>query len=319
MKPSFDVLGLGSAAVDDLLYVQAYPAADGKVQIQGRERQCGGLTATALVTAARLGARCVYAGVLGKDPDSGFVLDTFRREGVNIRQTLRRPGARPIRSTIVVDQRRATRTIFFDTREVVGADPEWPSPRTIQSARVLFVDRFGLAGMIRAARLARLAGRAVVGDFEALDTAGLNGLLEWVDHLIVSEGCAARCTGVGHPGKAAAKLRARGHTVVVVTCGQNGCWHQGPGAATAKRFPAFRVRPVDTTGCGDVFHGAYAAALARGLGLEDRIRLASAAAALKATQPGGQAGIPTRAEVEEFLENHGALTPAAPSGSVADR
>ncbi len=62
---------------------------------------------------------------------------------------------------------------------------------------------------------------------------------------------------------------------------------------------------MDTTGCGDVFHGAYAAGLARGLDLAERVRLASAAAAIKATRPGGQKGIPTRDEVEAFLKSAG--------------
>ena len=70
-----------------------------------------------------------------------------------------------------------------------------------------------------------------------------------------------------------------------------------------------RVTVVDTTGCGDVFHGAYAAGLAQGLDLADAIRLASAAAALKATQRGGQAGIPTRAAVDSFLEGTSRMTP----------
>lgn len=70
-----------------------------------------------------------------------------------------------------------------------------------------------------------------------------------------------------------------------------------------KHQPAFKVRAVDTTGCGDVFHGAYAAALALGVTLSERVRLATAAAALKATQPGGQRGIPTRNQVDEFLNS----------------
>jgi sulfofructose kinase len=70
-----------------------------------------------------------------------------------------------------------------------------------------------------------------------------------------------------------------------------------------KYQPAFRVKAVDTTGCGDVFHGAYAFALARGMALEERIRLAAATAALKATQPGGQAGSPSLRAVRRYL-NH---------------
>lgn len=224
MKSRFDVLGLGCAAVDDLLYVDRYPVANDKLQIDRRERQCGGLTTTALVAAARLGARCAYAGVLGDDPDSEFVLETLRWEKVNIRHAVRRPGARPVRSTIVVDPKRGTRTIFYDTKGVVGAGARSPTRRTIESARVLLVDRFGMAGMIRAARLARAAGRAVVGDFEATDTPRLEELLGWVDHLIVSREFAARFTGWSAPGKAAGGLLACGHAVVVVTCGEQGCW-----------------------------------------------------------------------------------------------
>jgi sugar/nucleoside kinase (ribokinase family) len=65
--------------------------------------------------------------------------------------------------------------------------------------------------------------------------------------------------------------------------------------------PAFPVNVVDTTGCGDVFHGAYAAALAANFPLEKRLKFASAAAALKAQVRGGQAGCPSRTEVEAFL------------------
>ena len=112
MTATFDVLGLGCAAVDDLLYVDAYPPPDRKVRVRRRERQCGGLTATALVAAARLGGRCAYAGALGEDEDSRFVIDCFRREGIDTGHLVRRPEARPIRSTIVVDETHRTRTIW---------------------------------------------------------------------------------------------------------------------------------------------------------------------------------------------------------------
>jgi sulfofructose kinase len=85
---------------------------------------------------------------------------------------------------------------------------------------------------------------------------------------------------------------------VVVTCGAEGCWAaEGPHPGSLRRCPAFAVAAVDTTGCGDFFHGAYAAALSWGVGLDERLRLASAAAALKAARTGGQAGIPTRPEI----------------------
>jgi sugar/nucleoside kinase (ribokinase family) len=97
-----------------------------------------------------------------------------------------------------------------------------------------------------------------------------------------------------------ARLWGHEREVVVVTNGSEGCWYTADGQ-TALYQPAFPVEPADTTGSGDVFHGAYASALARGSPLPERIRFASVAAAMKATARGGQAGIPTREKVEKAL------------------
>ena len=101
MKKRFDLLGLGCSAVDDILHVRAWPSADAKTQVLRRERHCGGLTATALVAAARLGGACAYAGVLGEDEDSAFVLDRLQHQGIDISRMIRRRGVRPVRSVII--------------------------------------------------------------------------------------------------------------------------------------------------------------------------------------------------------------------------
>jgi sugar/nucleoside kinase (ribokinase family) len=307
---AWDILGLGCVAVDDLLYVPEYPAAEAKVRIRQRERQCGGLTATALVAAARLGARCAFAGVLGPDEDSRLVIDCFHREGIDVGHLLCRPEARPIHSTIIVDESRHTRTIFFDLAGSVGAAPDFPGEDVIRAARVLYVDHYGIEGMTRAARIARAAARPVVADLERNEWPGFDGLLALVDHLIVSQDFATRLTGAADPVAALTRLWAPCRQLVTVTCGPEGCWYLEAADPTVPRHqPAFPVRTVDTTGCGDVFHGAYAAALARGLDVHARLRFAAAAAALKATRAGGQAGIPTCAATEDFLRlrerNHG--------------
>ncbi len=301
----FDVLGLGCVAVDDLLFVKTWPPQDTKTPVQRRERHCGGLTATALVTAARLGLRCAYAGVLGEDELSRFVLETLRRERVHTGHAAVLRGARPVQSAIIVDETAGTRNIFYSTEGVIGAGPRHPSEKLIRASRVLFVDRFGMAGMIRAARVARAAGIAVVADLENSDVPRFKELFRLADHLIVSREFALRHTRAEHPATAVARLLSEGRRqVVVVTCGEQGCWFQQADWRLPSFHPAFRVAVVDTTGCGDVFHGAYAAGLAAGLPLAERVRLASAAAALKATQAGGQAGIPTRRTVQAFLRAH---------------
>jgi sulfofructose kinase len=297
-----DILGVGSVAVDDLLAVAAYPSADAKARVLRRERQCGGLTGTALVAAARSGARCGYAGVVGTDELSDEVARQFQRERVDTRWMAREPAARVIYSIIVVDQQHQTRTIFYDLAGTIGVNPLWPPAEAIQSARALYIDHLDADMVLRAARIARAAGVAVIADFEYVSSPLFAELLELVDHLILPAGFAAELSGRSDPREAAQALWSAGRELVAITCGADGAWWIGRAAPEQPRHqPAFPVQVVDTTGCGDVFHGAYAAALARGQAAENRMYYAAAAAALKATKPGPQAGIPTRAEVEIFL------------------
>jgi len=303
MTSQTDILGVGCVAVDDLLYVSEYPPADGKTQVLRRERHCGGLTATALVAAARLGARCGFAVTLGHDDLSQFVLERLREEGIGLEWVRQFPGARPIHSIIVVDQRHQTRTIFSDLAGFRTTGPDWPDEEAIRSARVLFVDHVTTEEAIRAAGVARPAGIPVVADLERDEAPRFGELVGLVDHLIVSRDFAERLTSTDGPAAAAVRLWSPDRQAVVVTCGAEGCWYLGSDDPhRPSHQAAFPVEVVDTTGCGDVFHGAYAAGLVEGLDLPGRIRLAAAAAALKATQSGGQAGIPTRRAVRRFLE-----------------
>jgi sulfofructose kinase len=303
MIEPYDVLGLGCVAIDDLLYVAEYPPPEAKVPVRRRDRQCGGLTATALVAAARLGSQCVYAGTLGNDTLSQFVVDCLAREGIDVRFIKRIENARPIHSIVIIDESNRTRTIFYDLQGVHGAQVDWPNEDIIRAARVLFVDHFGVEGMARAALVARSAGIPVVADFEKHPGQGFDKLCELVTHLIVSADFARQLTSETEPINSLRRL-ARAGQVCVVTAGADGAWYSD--GDNVHHQPAFSVPVVDTTGCGDVFHGAYASTLARGAAVAECMRFASAAAALKAMQRGGQAGIPTRPTVETFLKERNA-------------
>ena len=101
-------------------------------------------------------------------------------------------------------------------------------------------------------------------------------------------------------------LRSPAHTATVVTAGERGCWYMSRETGDAVRHqPACRVQVVDTTGCGDVFHGAYAAAIVRGESVPRAITVATAAAGLKATQPGGRRGIPDWETVARVIQEQG--------------
>jgi sulfofructose kinase len=302
LAKKFDVLGLGAVAVDDFIYVEAYPPPDEKARVISRRRDCGGLTAIALIAATRLGARCAYVGALGTDELSRFALECLKREKIDVSKVKLTPSGRPVHSNIVLDPRRGTRNIFYDLNQVVGGNVAAPAA-LIESCRVLFVDNIGVRGMIRAARFARRASIPVVADFDTDTDPRFPELLPLADHLIISRGFAGQLTGKASPEKSVRALAAPDRAVAVVTCGEEGCWYLARGWKAPKHQRAFKVATVDSTGCGDVFHGAYAFALARDLPLEERIRLASAAAALKAKSDSGPAGIPSLPEVRRFLNS----------------
>lgn len=319
--PTPEILGFGAVAVDELLYVDAYPQADRKVRVRRRLRQCGGLTGTALVAAARLGARCAYVGVLGHDELSHYVIERLSEEGIDMTRHVRRDDAMPAYSTIVVDRQSHTRTIFSGVEGELGADTRRPDAELIRSARVLLVDHHGVEGTLRAVRIALENDVEVVADFERDPGGPFDELTALIDHLIISRRFARELTGDDDPAHAIKKLWTPHRKAVVITCGADGCWYLGTGSlgtgslgtgslgtgsdGQPRHCPAFPVEVVDTTGCGDVFHGAYAAGLVRKSALSECIEFASATAALAAMQHGGQAGCPTSDEVAMFLEEHG--------------
>jgi len=299
---TWDILGLGCVAVDDLLYVPSFPVANTKVRVLKRERQCGGLAGTALVTAARLGARCAFAGLLGTDELSRVIEENFQREGVEVSFAPRSKDAPTPHSVIIVGTETGSRNIFYRMEGHAGADDRLPDESIIRSARVLLIDQYGMAGNLRAASIARAAGIPIVADFEEDCDPGFQEVLKLVDHVVLPNDLAEKITGKSSPQAAAEALWHKERDAVVITCGSAGSWFLGKDGVVRHR-PAFEVQVVDTTGCGDVFHGAYAAALARGAALSECVRLASAAAGLKATKHGGQRGIPTRNQVEDFLRS----------------
>ncbi len=302
MSPRWDVLGLGAVAVDDLLYVERYPTPDSKMPIQRQQRQGGGLAGTALAAAARLGAKTAYCGVLGDDELSRFTLQELEREGVDCSPTFHEPHARPFHSIVIVDLSTGDRSILYTSTGVTEPDPVRITPELL-ACRVLFVDHTVIGAAIRAAELAHARGIPVVADIESDRNPRLPDLIRQIDHLILGIQLASRMTGESDPAAAVRALTRPNRACSVVTAGEKGCWYAARGGAVC-HFPAFQVQVVDTTGCGDVFHGAYAASIAQGESADRAIQIATAAAGIKATQPGGRQGIPDLPTIKRFLEEN---------------
>lgn len=302
-KKIFDLIGYGSVSVDDLLIVEHYPESDTKIRVLHRERQGGGLTGTALVSAARLGAKTAFFGTLGEDDLSNFTMEEFSRENIDCSLVIRRKDAHPIHSTIIVDQSTGERTIFLS---MTGFDPLSPQEmpvNLISKTRFLLLDSCVMEKFPSLIPIAKQLAVPIMADIESEHLLVNADELSSINYLFLNYKTAKETTGSEDPKTILEKLHTPSRLCTVVTCGKEGCWYktENPGIY---HFPAYEVDVVDTTGCGDVFHGAFTAALIQHQSIDVAIRWGSAAAALKAKQPGGRKGIPDLPTLIHFIESH---------------
>ncbi|TQM43757.1 PfkB family carbohydrate kinase [Pseudonocardia cypriaca] len=291
-RPRYDVVGGGAVSVDDLVFVDG-SVGDGKGRVVRRERRFGGNAAVALTTAAEAGVRVGFVGHLPDDTAEPELHARMRAVGIDLSVARYSADTRPIRSTIIVGAD-GQRFIAFDDDTVLGL-PEDLDLAVVRDAGVLLLDAYGTPGAIRAARAAREAGVPVVVDLEAEMNNRISELLGLADHVVLPVGFAERLTGAATPDEAAAALWRPDRTAVVLTAGRLGCFFRSVGDDRVHHRPAASVTVVDTTGCGDVFHGAYAAALTRGAHVAACVDAATASAGECATYPGGMRPLPESA------------------------
>ncbi len=303
VKGKIDILGLGISTIDDFLIVEDFPKPNGKQPVVRKERQLGGLTAVALVAAARLGCRCTYAISLGKGDLSRFARETLKSEKITLLENSDSPDAEPCHSIIITEQGTGERSILWDDSLSLHPPLTEDVEALAMRAGCLYVDHVFAADILPLSRKARQAGIELVGDFERID-APSRELLEVTSHVIIPIGFAPQAVNETLPDEAVrALLRTPGRELACVTDSERGCWY-GTADHPEKVIhqPAFSAeKVVDSTGCGDVFHGVYAASLVQGYEPAERIRRAAAAACLKIGVQGAMAGAPTKQELDDFL------------------
>lgn len=303
MPKNFDLVGFGICSVDFLGVVEKYPVPGEKIPMTAFAKQGGGLTGTALVAAARLGVKTAYIGKLGEDEYSRFVLEEFQHDGVNVDQVVFAEGAQPPVAFIHVEQNSGERRVARYWKEF-DLQPKEIAVEVIRNSRMLFLEHHFVEAGIFAARLSKQAGGLVVVDAER-NVAGFEPILHAADYIIVSQNFAAQQSGSADPEQSASRLQQKYGGIIVVTAGENGAFCRTPENTFYQ--PAFPVEVVDTTGAGDVFHGAFMAGLIEHWPLPKILEFAAAVAAMKCRGLGGRAMIPNRREVEAFLQSRGIL------------
>ncbi len=255
------------------------------------------MAANAAIAALRLGGRAAFWGRIGDDLNGEPLAAALAAEGVDVGGLRRVPGGRTPVGAVLVDPR-GERTIISFRGSGLGTDPSWLPLDRLTGAGALCCDPRWQEGVAVAAAAARKAGVPVVLDGERSETRILVDLVPRVDHAIFSVPGLANFAPGCEPEEGLRRALASGQvSVAAVTQGERGVLWLTREAQKAERTPAFPVEATNTTGAGDVFHGAYALAIAEKMPIPLAMRFASAAGALRARD----GATPNRAMVDELL------------------
>jgi sulfofructose kinase len=285
--PLVDVVGLGLNATDTLIPVEHYPERGSKVEFRAAKVLPGGQTATAMVACQRWGLRTRYVGKIGDDGAGALHRAVFERAGVEA-HLITSNGCPSQQAFIMVDDF-GERTVLWKRDERLALRPEELQREWIVNARAMHVDGHDTEAANTATGWARTAGIPVIADLDALYP-GVEALLENIDYLITSRDVPALLTGASDLRKSLPEVRKRfGCRLTGATLGEEGVL-----AWDGERFHyvrAYLIKPVDTTGAGDIFHAGFIYGLLLGWPMRRRLEFACAAAALNCMGVGARGGI----------------------------
>jgi sulfofructose kinase len=293
-----DVVGVGLNATDTLIRLPHFPAFDSKVELLSVDVRPGGQVASALVACQKWGLRTRYIGKVGDDAPARLQAEELAKAGVEA-HLFNVAACSSQFAFILIDEKTGERTILWKRDPRLEMRPEEIDPEWIRSAKILLVDGHDTAAAAEAARIAREARIPVVADLDNL-YAGVQVLLEYVDFLIASRGFPERLTGEKDLLKSLPEIMRRFKCRVTgVTLGRLGAL-----AWDGNRFhysAGYVTKAVDTTGAGDIFHGAFVYSVLNGWPLERSFDFSCAAAALNCVALGARGGIGSVDEIEHLM------------------
>lgn len=301
------VAGVGINATDTVIRLPQFPTVDSKVEVASAEVKAGGQVASAMVACRRWGLRARYAGKIGDDLAGRFQMDEMRREGVETYWITAR-GEASQTAFILVDQPSGERTVLWKREPGVALQPEDIRREWITGAAALLLDGHDTAAAALAARWAREDKVPVVADLDNRYP-GVEELLEFVDYAITSKDFPGRLTGKQSLLESLPQMHAEFKCRLTgATLGRLGVivWD----GVQFVLCPGFQVQTVDTTGAGDVFHGAFLYGLVRRWRIQEILEYSCAAAALNCEAVGARGGIRTVDEIRR-MQSEGTRSEAA--------
>jgi sulfofructose kinase len=287
--PAKVVLGIGAATWDHFVVVPEFPSDEGVTQTLGMAEQGGGPVATALCVLAALGTPAALLDTQGDDPVGQAILKELRAFGVRTHAVSIHPGAHSAQALILVRQQDGARHIFFQPADCPEPDATFALSKSFGDVGLLHLNGRHENAAREAMNWAKSAKIPVSFDGGAgRYRESIRDLVLGSSLRILAREFACQFTGANSIEDAAKALLQDGPELLVITDGVRGSWVWPRGGASFHE-PAVPVRDVvDTTGCGDVYHGAFLHGWMQGWPAQKCAHLASKMAAETARGLGGR-------------------------------
>lgn len=302
-----DVLGVGINATDTVIQLPRFPQFNSKLELASATAFPGGQIASALMACRRWDLSARYIGSIGDDLAGELQGGELKKAAIESR-FIQIKNCLSQLSFILVDQRSGERTILWKRDSRLTLKPAHIRRDWVMNARALLVDGHDALAAAQAARWARIAQIPVVADVDNVYP-GLPSLLRNTDYLFASREFPSRIGIKKMNLLASLPIISRRYRCKVtgVTLG-----HLGALAWDSSQFHycrGFRVRAVDTTGAGDIFHAGIVYGILQKWPLKETLEFSCAAAALNCTQLGARGGIKSIREIRNFMR-HAKRSPA---------
>ncbi len=298
--PPFDVFGFGHCCIDYLLVLDPYPDKGKKGEVVESLIIGGGPIPTALQCLARFGKTTRFCGKVGDDPDGRQIIAELTSSGVDCDLMIVDPEVKTARAYISIDPHSGIRTVALDVRRFNWIRSEQFDPKLAADCRIFFTDGRAFEASLQGLKTAREAGVTTVFDSGSVRP-GFYQMLPFIDYVVVSRDLAETFRPGVSPRLLAQMLVEKGAGCGIVTDGENGAYSFD--SKQERHHPGYHVEVYDSTGAGDVFHGAFIYGLLEEWEFERAIDFANAAAALSCRKLSGRKGIPSLDDVSRFISN----------------
>ncbi len=287
-----DVLCVGLACYDLVFSVNKHPANDEKIFAENLSSSGGGPAANAAVAVSKLGLKAAFAGYLGEDIYGQMHQQEFTQHQVDTQLLVRGKSPTPL-STILVkpDGKRALVNYKGSTKALAADAIDF----SFIKAKAILLDGHEPSISLKLVKIAQELKIPTILDAGSLHE-GTEKLMDKVNFVVASEKFAIQIAGDVNK---ALTFLAQKSSSVVITLGEQGLiWQQ---AGQLGKLKAMQLDVCDTTGAGDAFHGAFAAAVAKQMKWQDTLLYASAAGTLCCTKTGARQGLPSKAEHKKIF------------------